>query len=151
MKIRLASSVGTGPTRLAAFHDALVCCGIGDYNIIRLSSVIPTGADIVEENFKPNAKEFGYRLYCVMSDNTESEPGKEVYSGIGWIFGKGKQYFVEHHGKSRKEVSTLIKKSLSIMMKPEEVIRTGEKIIGARCEKDPVCALVCAVYKSEPW
>ena len=48
MKVVLCTTVGTGRTELSAFDDALVQAGIGDYNLVQLSSVIPRGADLAE-------------------------------------------------------------------------------------------------------
>ena len=44
MRIKITSAVGSGPTTLAAFDAALQKAGIENYNLIPLSSVIPTGA-----------------------------------------------------------------------------------------------------------
>lgn len=44
--IRVASGAGSGPTELAAYDAALVAAGAGQYNLVRLSSVIPAGATV---------------------------------------------------------------------------------------------------------
>jgi pyruvoyl-dependent arginine decarboxylase len=50
MKIKIASGVGTGPTTLAAFDAALNHAGVANYNIIKLSSVIPPKTTIEVKN-----------------------------------------------------------------------------------------------------
>ena len=39
--IPVLGAVGKGPTPVAAFDDALLVAGLGNYNLVRLSSVIP--------------------------------------------------------------------------------------------------------------
>jgi pyruvoyl-dependent arginine decarboxylase (PvlArgDC) len=45
--------VGIGRTELSAFDAALANVGIGDYNLLPLSSVIPLGAELVEQDAYP--------------------------------------------------------------------------------------------------
>ena len=42
--IRVSHGAGTGPTRMAAFDAALHAAGVADFNLLRLSSVIPPSA-----------------------------------------------------------------------------------------------------------
>jgi len=46
MEIVLTSAIGSGKTSLSAFDDALFKAGMGNYNLIRLSSIIPKNAKI---------------------------------------------------------------------------------------------------------
>ena len=48
-EIRLSTGVGVADTSLAAFDAALYEAGIGNFNLLPLSSVIPPGADIVQK------------------------------------------------------------------------------------------------------
>jgi arginine decarboxylase len=48
MTIHIASGVGTGPTKMAAFDSALQAAGAANYNLIRLSSIVPPGSRIIE-------------------------------------------------------------------------------------------------------
>lgn len=41
--------VGNGETELLAFDGALIAAGISHYNLVRVSSIIPPGAVLVEE------------------------------------------------------------------------------------------------------
>ena len=41
MKLYIAKAIGRGSTELAAFDAALVGAGVANFNLIRLSSVIP--------------------------------------------------------------------------------------------------------------
>ena len=55
MKLYLATAVGRGGTELAAFDAALVGAGVANFNLIRLSSVIPPNGEIVEVDRCPFA------------------------------------------------------------------------------------------------
>ncbi len=47
MKIYISSGRGTGPTSLSAFDAALNEAGVANYNLIRLSSIIPPDSKII--------------------------------------------------------------------------------------------------------
>lgn len=155
MKIQIASTVGTGPTELAAFDSALRNVGLADYNLIALSSVIPTDAKIQRDVVVASPDEYGHRLYLVMARDHVEEVGEECWAGLGWTQDSetGRGLFVEIHGGSRREVDENIDATLD-SMKPARPYDFGEnerEVVGIRCEGDPVCALVVAVYESESW
>jgi len=154
--IKVTKGTGEGLTELAAFDKALQDAGISNYNLIYLSSVIPHGYVPVIERPTLDISEFGHRLYVVMASQTESRIGKDAWAGIGWVMAEDDKkggLFVEHHGESEEEVKDLITKSLA-SMKSHRTEKYGEikyEIAGIKCKKNPVCALVTAVYKSEKW
>ncbi|MEA3229922.1 MAG: pyruvoyl-dependent arginine decarboxylase [archaeon] len=154
MEIKITYGSGEGPTELSAFDKALYDAGIADYNIIVLSSIIPEGAHITLGKIDWNRREHGYKLYAVLSRQIETEIKKEAWAGLGWIQDTtGKGLFVEHQGSSEQDVKDLIGRSLSSMQEYRSNIydRFNQKLVGIKCKKDPVCALVCAVFKSESW
>ncbi len=156
MKIHVTWGTGEGPTRKAAFDNALWSAGIANYNLISLSSIIPEGSEIVEEKINWNEREHGNRLYVVMSESYAETPGEKAVAGVGWVLEnrkKGKGMFVEIHGKSREEVTEAVEKSLKSMAtyRPEEYGDTNLKIAETECKSAVACALVVAVYKSEGW
>jgi arginine decarboxylase len=155
MNIIISSSLGSGQTELSAFDDALYKAGVANFNLVRLSSVIPPQSVIKTEPYANNGKEcFGDRLYLVYAEQRESIPGKEAWAGIGWVQAEdGRGLFVEHEGPSEEFVRTQIQDSLTDMVK-YRVDTFGEinfHVVGMRCEDKPVCAFVAAVYKSEIW
>lgn len=155
LKIKIASAVGSGPTPLAAFDAALQGAGIENYNLIPLSSVIPGGAIVEQGRFCTPASEYGHRLYVVMARHETSEVGEEAWAGLGWTQEPetGKGLFVELHGTSKRSVETAIEATLDSMKatRPYDYGKNEAEITGIACEGDPVCALVIAVYQSEPW
>lgn len=48
MKVSITSGKSEGPTKLNAFDNALLDAGIGNVNLIPVSSIIPASAKIVE-------------------------------------------------------------------------------------------------------
>ena len=161
--IKVTKGTGEGLTELSAFDNALQNAGISNYNLIYLSSVIPYGYEPKLEKPAVNESEFGHRLYVVIASQKESRVGYEAWAGIGWVMADGSTgspqetskggLFVEHHGETEDEVKDLITKSLNTM-KANRAEKYGEikhEISGIKCAKEPVCALVAAVYKSENW
>ncbi len=157
MTIKIASGIGTGPTSLSAFDAALNHAGVANYNIIRLSSVIPPGSNI-NVNTSALTKlpgEWGDRLYVVMAEERVSTPNEEAWAGIGWVQDKttGKGLFVEHEGNSEKSVKRDIQQSLEALMATRNIDfgPIKMKVIGRACKHQPVCALVVAVYQASDW
>jgi arginine decarboxylase len=156
MKIQISSGTGKAHTKLAAFDAALHEAGAANYNLIRLSSIIP--ADSTVELVKPIAEQFGKwgdKLYSVLAETRVDTPNMEAWAGIGWVQDRetGKGMFVEHEGNSEATVRKDIKASLESMMGIRRV-DFGEiqmEVIGRTCTHDPVCALVIAVYQARGW
>lgn len=159
MKIHLATGVGSGPTTLSAFDAALNAAGIANYNLLRLSSVIPPDTEIVHHDKAIPAElmpgEWGDRLYIVMAEQRESAPNTEAWAGIGWVQekGTGKGLFVEHEGESEVKVRRDIEQSLSALMATRNVDfgPIQMKVVGKTCTHHPVCAMVVAAYQASDW
>lgn len=160
MKIHVTSCTGTGPTQLASFDAALHTAGVANYNLIRLSSVIPPKSEIVIHKDIPLASEllpgdWGDRLYVVIAEQREERPNAEAWAGIGWVQeqASGKGLFVEHEGSSEASVRRDIEQSLKSLMATRGV-DFGEihmDVTGITCTTEPVCALVAAVYQASDW
>jgi len=159
MKIHLATGIGSGPTRLAAFDSALNDAGVANFNLIKLSSVIPPATEIVLHDTGIPKKSihgsWGDKLYVVMAEKRTDTSNEEAWAGIGWVQDKktGKGLFVEHEGSSEKAVRNDIKQSLEALMATRNV-NFGSihmKVKGTACKHLPVCALVAAVYQASDW
>jgi len=156
MKIQISKGVGDGPTELAAFDQALVKAGVANFNLIYLSSVLPPGSEISvpDKPTRPTGA-WGDRLYIVIAQMRTIQRNQEVWSGIGWMQdAKTKQgLLVEHEGHNEAEVRADIENSLNGLAKNrrQEFGPIHMEVVGTRCENKPVCALVVAVFESEPW
>ena len=157
MTIKVASGTGTGPTKLSAFDAALQSAGVANFNLIRLSSIVPPGSKIIDSKGPINDQlgEWGDRLYVVMAEMRVDTPNMEAWAGIGWVQdGKtGQGLFVEHEGANEETVRRDIKASLDALMKTRG-IDYGEihmKVRGITCLHEPVCALVIAAFHNSTW
>ncbi len=156
MNINVTSGIGSGPTELSAFDSALVNAGTANFNLIYLSSVIPPNSEVNVQDYPLTPSgEWGDRLYVVMAQNRTEQVGEEVWAGIGWIQDPNtrKGLLVEHEGHSEEEVKADIENSLRALAtnRNQEFGPINMKVVGKRCESEPVCALVVAVFESNPW
>ena len=152
----MASGTGVGPTELAAFDNALVNAGVANFNIIYLSSVLPTNSEVVvnEEPIIPEGA-WGDRLYVVLAQKRTSRRNEEAWAGIGWMQDPEtkKGLLVEHEGHTETEVKSDIENSLRGLAE-NRGMKFGPinmKVVGKKCISLPVCALVTAVFESQRW
>lgn len=156
-QITITGSAGEGPTALSAFDHALHLCGIGNYNLIHLSSIIPSNYRPVVKHIDRNGIEHGDRLYVVYASRSTQTLGETAAAGLGWCMTKGKPQwglFVEHTGDSKESVKLQIEASLIRMKSYRDNEEWGDiesHIVEAHCKDHPVCAVAVALYRSEPW
>jgi len=163
MTITVVSAIGWGSTTLSAFDSALKKAGVYNYNIIPLSSIIPTGWQVIKRKKYPkNTKEVGYRLYMVMSEIRSNQSDKVIGAGLGWYqFPKGSGVFVEHavEGLTEESVEKELKIRIQLSLTDlcafrgikfrKRYLHMSQAICPAMSAAH--CALVAAVYKAEPW
>lgn len=151
--ITVHTAVGTGRTLLSAFDHALLQAGVGNFNLIPLSSVIPPGAAVVGDG-EPVRGGHGDRLYCVEAVAYADHPGEVVSAGLGWaIHPTVGGLFVEHRGGTPESVEEQIRLSLADLAEHRGVdfgeVHTA--IVSAHCTDLPVCALAIAAYATADW
>ena len=116
----VAGAVASASTELAAFDRALVAVGAANYNLIRLSSVIPPGSSVaVVPRVPPRpAACWGDRLYTVYAEQRAASPGEQAWAGVGWVQDDrtGAGLFVEHEGGSERAVRDQISASLAELL-----------------------------------
>lgn len=94
MKVSITSGKAEGPTKLNAFDNALLDAGIGDVNLIKVSSIIPTGAEIVElPQFSA-----GKMVNTVLSYVSSSREGDQLCAVIAVAISDELGCVVEHGG-----------------------------------------------------
>lgn len=157
LTIRVSSGVGTGPTQLAAFDTALRSAGVADFNLIRLSSVIPPRSTVLSV---PGAHQlhgsYGDRLYCVYAEAYATQPHEQAWAGVAWSRRNdesGDGLFVEHHGSSQTRVEEELRLSLTHLSQGRggDFVEAGLKTASAECVNQPVCAIVIATYQTASW
>ncbi|MDI6890386.1 MAG: arginine decarboxylase, pyruvoyl-dependent [Thermodesulfovibrionales bacterium] len=78
-KFTLVAASAEGKTELTAFDKALLLAGVGNTNLLKVSSILPPDADYVSElSIKP-----GSFLPIAYSSLTCSQPGKLISASVG--------------------------------------------------------------------
>src|SRR5215213_6317538 len=155
MHIQIGSGVGLGPTKMAAFDAALHQAGVANYNLLRLSSVIPADSHVAlyDKQIATAPGEWGDRLYVVMAETRIDTPNAEAWAGLGWVQDKetGRGLFVENEGGNERAVRRNIRQGLKGLIATRKTTfgPIQMKVVGGTCEHESICALVIAVYKAE--
>lgn len=153
LHITVRTAVGTGRTPVSAFDDALHHAGVADFNLIRLSSVVPPRSDVVISD-EPLDFEHGDRLYCVYAVGHAELRGESTWAGLGWAYDEDHGgLFVEHHSGSEDSVREAVRMSMEDMAarRERDFGPVHEAVIGAHCEDQPVCALAIATFEVRGW
>ncbi|HEV6955171.1 MAG TPA: pyruvoyl-dependent arginine decarboxylase [Promicromonospora sp.] len=157
MTIRVSAGTGTGRTPLAAFDAALAAAGVSDFNLVRLSSVVPPGSDVqVVDGADQLRGGHGDVLFCVYARAHTSLPGHEAWAGVAWSRhedGSGAGLFVEHEGPSHEQVSADLTHSIEDLSatRGHRYLPEGRRITGITCGTLPVCAVVVATFRRVDW
>ncbi|MGE5481858.1 MAG: pyruvoyl-dependent arginine decarboxylase [Bacteroidota bacterium] len=99
-KFTLVAGAAEGPTRLNAFDNALLAAGIGNLNLLKVSSILPPGAKAVDTLAIPP----GSLVPTAYGAITSETPGELVAAAVG-VGRNGDDFGVimEFSGKCSKE------------------------------------------------
>ena len=97
MRIAIVTGHDEGPTKLNAFDNALTDAGIGDVNLIKVSSMLAGHTEI--ENL-PKLKA-GSMVNCVLSEVTSDTPGDEITAVVAVAIGDELGCVVETSGVNK--------------------------------------------------
>ncbi|WP_296891021.1 pyruvoyl-dependent arginine decarboxylase [uncultured Methanobrevibacter sp.] len=119
MKIAIVSGKDEGPTKLNAFDNALSDAGIGDVNLIKVSSMLAGNTQITD---LPELKA-GSMINCVLSEITSDNPGDVITAVIAVAIGEELGCVVETTGINKKENDLIdeAKFMVTYMMEKREV------------------------------
>ncbi|CAA9324379.1 MAG: hypothetical protein AVDCRST_MAG34-256 [uncultured Nocardioidaceae bacterium] len=153
LPISIRTAAGQGRTAMSAFDAALHGAGVSDFNLIRLSSVIPQASRISFDS-DPVVGDHGDKLYCVYAAAHAARPGETAWAGIGWVRDpSGNGLFVEHVAETEDSLLELIHLSLEDMNE-----RRGggygpveSATASVTAEDRPACALAFASYQVAGW
>jgi arginine decarboxylase len=163
MKIYVLSGTGQGSTLLSAFDAALHDCGVSNYNLIQLSSIIPANSTVTQKRrYVSDPSHFGHRLYVVKAEKRSQKIGKHIAAGIGWYqLEDGRGMFVEHEevGDTKVAVESALAEHITHSLKdlcafrsiPFKKANMHMKTTVAQVVSNPTCVLVLAVYTHEAW
>ncbi|WP_135303828.1 pyruvoyl-dependent arginine decarboxylase [Haloarcula amylovorans] len=111
--IRVVWGTATGPTALSSYDAALAEAGVHNYNLVTLSSVIPTGPTIEVVDTAPDLGPPGEAIEVVQSAATAA-PGDRAAAGIGWArTADGPGIFYEVDGTDPEAVRAEIREGLA--------------------------------------
>ena len=106
MKIAIVSGKDEGPTKLNAFDNALSNAGIGDVNLIKVSSMLSGNAEVCDlPKLKPGAM-----VNCVLSSITSDNPGDIITVVVAVAIGEELGCVVETSG-TNKNPNDLVKEA----------------------------------------
>ncbi|MBZ9570324.1 arginine decarboxylase, pyruvoyl-dependent [Methanobrevibacter sp. TMH8] len=116
MKVAIVSGKAEGPTKLNSFDNALLEAGIGDVNLIKVSSMLEKGTEVeLLPKLRPGAM-----VNCVLSTITSENKGDLISSAIAIAIGTNMGCVVE---------------SSDINKSPEEVKKNAEEMVKYMMEK----------------
>lgn len=144
MKISLTSGNAEGPTMLNAFDNALLNAGIGDINLIKVSSIIPPGSELVElPKFRP-----GEMINTVLSYVSSDNEGDLLCAVIAVAISQDGGCVVEHSDinknpeKVKAEATFMVKNMMQIRKKPIQKIIIEYEVHSVKKQGAAVAALV---------
>jgi len=149
-KIIIVRGTGEGSTALSAFDDALHHAGIGNFNLVELSSIIPENAVIELKEKYDVPYEIGQIQPAVISHNESNEKGLEISAGLGWSLANEGGVFIEISGCfSEHKCLSDINTTLNDMMKRRTwnwTGKTNDYTVTTTVKDNFSSAVVCAVY-----
>lgn len=152
--IHIVWGTGDGPTRTAAFDDALAAAGVHDYNLRTLSSVLPPNVSVERSDTAPDLGERGNALDVVMATHV-GPPGERAAAGLAWVRGDdGSGIFYEegdtHPETVRERLQAGIEHGCSLRDIDPGGVEMEVRSVDAAVDWY-VCAVVLATYgKSKP-
>jgi len=145
MKVSITSGRSEGPSRLNAFDNALLDAGIGDVNLITVSSILPKDTEIVE---LPHIEE-GKMVNCVLACAHSDQPGDLITAAVAVATSDDFGCVVEHSGvnqdpeKIKEEAETMVRYMMQVRgLTIREIIIVNE----SHKVKEEGVALAAVVY-----
>lgn len=105
-EIFLTRGVGRHPEKLASFELALRDAGIAEYNIVRVSSILPPHCKLIPRKDGVTRLTPGQVLFTVLAESATNEANRLIASSIGVAIPRDRShygYLSEHHSYGEKE------------------------------------------------
>lgn len=102
----LTRGVGQGYHPIAAFDAALCEAGVSSQNLVLVSSVFPSGCQLLSREDGLSMLVPGQVTFCVMARHDSRDPGKLIVSAVGLVIPKTKMpygYLAEYHAENQDE------------------------------------------------
>ncbi len=105
-RLFLTRGVGRHREKLPSFELALRDAGIQKYNLVHVSSIFPPGCEIIDREEGLKELDAGEIVFCVMSRESNNEPGRRLAASIGLAIPQKVGYYgylSEHHSLGQTE------------------------------------------------
>lgn len=146
-RIPVVWGTGDAATRLTAFDAALAAAGIGDYNLLGLSSIAPPGATVETPGTLEAPYGVGAPVAVVLADASSAEPGETVAAGLGWVLGPEGGVFMEATDAEAAACRSRLETMLADVRRQREWAFTEEETLVREHEvRDVGAAIVAAVF-----
>ncbi len=102
----LTKGMGKHKEKLTSFEMALRSAGIAQYNLVKVSSILPPECKIITKDRGLKCLSPGEIVFCVMSENSINESHRLIAASIGLAVPKNKTeygYLSEHHSFGQNE------------------------------------------------
>jgi arginine decarboxylase len=163
VRIFVAAGRGFGQTTLSAFDAALNEAGILNYNLSKLSSIVPPGTTVeIVQRYDAPEDDYGKMLFLVLAERRCDVIGKTIGAGLGWYqWGDGRGVFAEHteitdnpdaetlEADLRRKIERTIQDLCDFRQVPFDASEVKAAVATNRVSRQPACALVAAVYKAQ--
>jgi arginine decarboxylase len=112
--IRVVGGAASAATAIASYDAALAAANVHNYNLVRVSSVVPAGATVERVDTAPDLGPPGNRLTVVEARATaEAGASTRVCAGLGWATGPGPGLFYEAAGDDPERVRATVERGLA--------------------------------------
>ncbi|MWG33697.1 pyruvoyl-dependent arginine decarboxylase [Halomarina oriensis] len=145
--IRVVWGTASAPTEMSSYDAALAEAGIENYNLVSVSSVIPSGAHVERVGTAPDLGPVGERL-TVVEGRVTVEEGPAA-AGLAWATTEeGTGLFYEASGREAETVREEVHDGLRVGMslRDWEFVDEGREVVEADTGDGYTTALVLAVY-----
>ncbi|MDK2781737.1 MAG: arginine decarboxylase [Archaeoglobi archaeon] len=103
-KFFLVTGCGSHRTELGSFEMALRDAGVERQNFVPVSSIIPPGCRLIDENEGRSLLRPGEITFCVMSRNSSCREGEHISASLSYVIPEDEErsgYLFEYHGNER--------------------------------------------------
>jgi arginine decarboxylase len=112
--IRVVRGAASAATAMASYDAALAEANVHNYNLVRVSSVVPAGATVERVDTAPDLGPAGNRLTVVEARATvPAGASTRVCAGLGWATGPGPGLFYEAAGDDPERVRDTVERGLA--------------------------------------
>ena len=145
-KFKISSGAATAEQELVAFDKALIDAGISNYNLLRVSSILPIGCHLTDTLDKLE----GSALLVAYGSISSDVPGETIASAVGVGVPKDKKrvgVIMEFAGVTEaKNADEIVRKMVSDAMKNHGI--DCEEILSSSVEKTVIAGEYASVISS---